>query len=389
MTQLTPTERLTKAKLAIMRHKTWCVFSGVLACGKHTLDESCRTAVTDGWNVRYAPSFIESLTDPQLRFLILHEAVHIAFRHLTVWRNLFKEDQRTANIAADHFVNLTLETGDKRERFIVMPDVGVQPENKYQGWSVQMIYADLKQQGDDKQDGSGSGSDGDGLDEHDMSGADVSEKEAESQAAAIDRALRQGAALQRSMGGGSGGADGVLGDLLQPKADWRTVLRDFVNETCAGRDESSWRRPNRRYLSDDTYMPSMQGVTITRLVVGIDTSGSCFGSADMTRFVSELAAIVEQVKPSTVDVLYVDSEVAGFQTFEDGQFAVHNVAPKGGGGTYMPAVFDWCTANSVNPDACIILTDGYTPWGSAPAFPVLWAINTSIKAPYGTTLDIR
>jgi len=77
----------------------------------------------------------------------------------------------------------------------------------------------------------------------------------------------------------------------------------------------------------------MQGITITELVIGFDTSGSVFGGDEMTRFVSELRTIIEQVKPGKVHVIYWDTEVAGHQTFEDGQFAVQDLKIKGGGGT--------------------------------------------------------
>ena len=230
-----------------------------------------------------------------------------------------------------------------------------------------------------------------GVDSHDWKGAASGDpKEAEKHGEEIQRAMRQGEILRKKLQGkGSGSANGVFGELLTPKVDWRKVLRDFVTELCSGRDEASWRKPNRRYLVDDIYMPSMQGVTMQDLLIGFDTSGSCFGGAEMTRFVTEIATIIEQVKPAKVHVAYVDTHVAGFQTFEDGQFAVQNLKPKGGGGTHLPVLFDYCAKNHINPTACVFFTDGYTDWGCAPSFPILWAVSTNIKAPYGTTIRIE
>ena len=87
-------DRIKKAHIAIMQHKKFCAYSGVLACGKVTVDESMPTAATDGWNVIYNPKFIEEHMphDPELRFLVLHEATHKAYRHMVTWKALHEEN---------------------------------------------------------------------------------------------------------------------------------------------------------------------------------------------------------------------------------------------------------------------------------------------------------
>ena len=45
-------DRIKKAHIAIMQHKKFCAYSGVLACGKVTVNEDVPTACTDGWDVR-------------------------------------------------------------------------------------------------------------------------------------------------------------------------------------------------------------------------------------------------------------------------------------------------------------------------------------------------
>lgn len=384
-------DRVKKAHIAIMQHKVFCGFSGVLACGKVSFTDALPTAATDGWNVIYNPEFIDTklASDPELRFVVLHEATHKAYRHLHVWRGLHDENPQLANVAADHFVNLALEDADKGAGFIKMPSVGVKPDPKYRGWSVAQIFHDLK-----KQQQKSGGQPQDGMDDHDWGGAEDGEAkdpvEAQRRADEIQRALRQGEMLRKKLAGkGAGSEDGIFGDLLAPKVDWRKVLREFVQETCQGRDESSWRRPNRRYLSQDVYMPSMVGVTMTELVVGIDTSGSVFGGEEMTRFVSELTTIIEQVKPSKTHVIYWDSEVAGHQTFEDGQFAVQDLRVKGGGGTDGSVLFSYLRDKGINPQAIVQFTDGYVGnWGST-AVPTLWCITSNVSAPFGTTIQLE
>ena len=386
-------DRIKRAHIAIMNHKKFCAYSGILACGKVTVGDDVPTAATDGWNVIYNPKFVEehASTDPELRFLVLHEATHKAYRHMTTWRSLHEQDARLANIAADYFVNLTLQDTDAGENFIKMLKIGVPPEPKYRGWSVLQIFNDLKQQQDKDDGGDGSGEQGEGMDEHDWSGNEAGNDPAKEQQQAdeIQRAIRQGEIMRKKLAGkGAGGEDGVFGDLLAPKVDWRKVLREFVTETCAGRDESSWRKPNRRYIGMDVYMPSMVGTTMTELVIGFDTSGSIFGGDEMTRFVSEIKTIIEDVKPSKVHVIYWDTQIAGHQTFEDGQFAVQDLKPKGGGGTDGSVLFDYLRDKRITPQAIVQFTDGYVgDWGRTDV-PTLWAITSDLVAPFGTSIRI-
>ena len=381
-------DRIKKSHIAIMQHKVFCSYSGILACGKVYVNDEVPTAATNGWDVKYNPSFIEQhmKSDPELRFLILHEAQHKAYRHLQVWRVLHEENAQLANIAADHFVNLSLVDTDAGEGFVKMPALGVQPDPKYRGWSVKQIFEDLKANGE----GQGQG-DGDGMDEHDWENATSGDpaKDAE-KANEIQRAIRQGEIVRRKMQGkGAGDKDGVFGELLQPKIDWKKVLREFITETCAGRDESSWRKPNRRFMSYDVYMPSMVGTTMTDLVIGFDTSGSIFGGTEMDMFASEIKQIIEDIKPSKVHVIYWDTAVAGHQTFEDGQFAVQDLKPKGGGGTDGSVLFDYLREQRLTPQAIVQFTDGYVgDWGKTDV-PTLWAVSTDLVAPFGTTIRIE
>ena len=375
-------DRIKKAHIAVMQHKKFCVFAGVLACGKVTVTEDVPTACTDGWNVKYNPKFIDEhmADDAELRFLVLHEATHKAYRHMSVWKELHNTNARLANVAADYFVNGVLHDTDAGEGFVKMPKVGIKPKPKYKGWSVLQIYTDLEQEDEDGGE--------EGTDEHDWDGdgRTPTEQEMEDE---IGRALRQGEIMRKKRSAnGSGDEDGAFGDLLAPKVDWRKVLREFIQETCSGRDESSWARPNRRFLSEDIYMPTMLGMTMTELVIGFDTSGSVFGSHEMTLFASETTRVIEDVKPSKVHVVYWDTNVVGHQTFEDGQFAIQNLKPKGGGGTDGAVLFDYLRDKNIHPQAIIQFSDGYVgDWGRSDC-PTMWALTTDLKAPYGVTINL-
>ena len=115
---------------------------------------------------------------------------------------------------------------------------------------------------------------------------------------------------------------------------WREVLREYVKTMCRAKDTSSWRRVNRRFLSAGTYMPSLVGERVGRLVIAIDTSGS-IGNHELAEFLGEVKGIAEEVKPSAVDLIYWDSAVASHEEYDEMTVSniVSSTQPKGGGGT--------------------------------------------------------
>jgi predicted metal-dependent peptidase len=272
---------------------------------------------------------------------------------------------------------------------------------RFDNMNAKQVFDILKQE---KKDGSGAfgpgqpgaqgNGDGAGLDEHDWAGAKALPKEEQDALAKeVDQAIRQGQIAAAKMhGAGAGDSMRELAELLKPKVDWREQLRDFVSAICAGRDQSSWRKYNRRYLAQDTYMPSMISETVGHIVVGIDTSGS-IGGSDLSRFLSEVKDIAERVTPDKVDLLYWDGAVAGHETYDSGSLAtlIDSTKPKGGGGTDPTCVERYLKKERIEPECIIMLTDGYVPnWGNWDV-PIMWCICGGNKAvaPVGKTIHVE
>ena len=68
---LTSEQRVTKAHIAIMRSKEFCMFAGVLSVGKVIFTDDLPTAATNGRDVMYNPSFIDTLSQDELNFVVL------------------------------------------------------------------------------------------------------------------------------------------------------------------------------------------------------------------------------------------------------------------------------------------------------------------------------
>lgn len=405
--KLTAEQRIERVHVRLMQSQRFCLFSGVFMVGKVAVDEKCKTAVTNGRDVTYGRAFVELLNDKQLAFLILHEAMHKAYRHMTVWANLAKTDRALANQAMDYVINLQICDADPYEEEVAMPrnpqtgELMGLLDAKFRGMDTMQVYLKLKEERDSKRqsegdadNGSGKGEqqarggqddnqspspgDGSGLDDHDWEGAQsMSEQEEEELQREIDSALREGSMLAGRM---KGNVSREINDLLHPKVDWREALRDFVKVATKGGDQSTWRRPNRRYLGVDIVMPSAESRKAQMFVLGIDTSGS-IGHEELAQFLGEVKSICEEVAPETLELLYWDAHVAARETYHGSEMAqlVETTKPSGGGGTAPGCVPAYVREHRLDPQCVIMLTDGHFGSGGCGDWsqlnvPVLWCV---------------
>jgi predicted metal-dependent peptidase len=392
--QLTPEQRLSKAVVDIMGNPKYVALAGVLMIGEKSIKDDVPTACTNGRDEMYGRAFVDELNDAELRFLVLHESYHKLYKHLTTWRHLYDENPQLANMACDYVINQKI-TDDNTDGWARMPKGGCL-DPKYRGMDSAQVYNLLKQGGSgDTGSSEGSGSQGNGLpqgfDDHDWEGAgELSDDERRELARDIDEAIRQGALIAGKMGSGG---DRDLQDLLQPQVDWREVLREFINATCAGNDYSTWQRPNRRFMSAGVYLPSGISEQVGELVVAIDTSGS-IGSRELTQFLSEVHSICQTVKPDAVRLLYWDTKVCRDEKYDNTQLdnLVKSTKPAGGGGTRVDCVPKYMAEYGIKPQAVIVLTDGYLGgnWGQW-ACPVLWCLldNDRAKPDVGKHVNIK
>ena len=383
--QLTAEERLSKAVVAIMGHPRYTALAGVLMIGEKTIEDDIPTACTNGRDVKYGRAFVDSLTDAKLRGLVLHEDEgHKLHRHLEIWRWMYDIDPHLANCACDYVINIKIVDDNKDDGFAQLPDGGLVDE-RFRGMDSAQVFNILrKEQDEQSQDSQDNESEGDdeqggmaesgGFDEHDWEGAQsLSDEDKRELARDIDEAIRQGAMAAGKMGG-TGNRD--LDELLQPQVDWREVLREFIQNTCAGNDYSTYARPNRRLMSQGIIMPSGISEQVGELVIAIDTSGS-IGQRELTAFLSEVKGVCDTVKPDKLRLLYWGSSVVGDEAYDMRELdnLVKSTKPMGGGGTDVNCVTQYMTDEGIKPQACIVLTDGhlYSGWGDWTC-PILWAI---------------
>lgn len=386
--------RLSKVKISIMRNPKFALWSGLMTVGKTKVSEDIPTACTNGRDEEYGREFIKAMDDKELAFVVLHETMHKAYKHLTTWKKLHDEDAQLANAACDYVINLQLVDMDKQQQVLAMPVRDGKPlglvDEKYRGLNAKQVFDLLKQE---QQENPSAG--GGGFDEHDWDGAsELTEEEQKALEKEIDQALRQGmVAHAKANGKAMGDMAREFGELTEPEVDWREQLREFVTATCSAKDASSWRRVNRRYIGNDIYMPSLIGERVGHLVIGVDTSGS-IGGAELNDFMSEVMGVAETVHPDKVDLIYWGSSVVQHEEYgaNDMDGLIQSTNPKGGGGTDPDCLAQYLKAKNIKPEATIILTDGCVPnWGFGWESPTLWVVanNKGVSADNGKTIHIK
>jgi predicted metal-dependent peptidase len=386
--------RLKKAHVDMLRHKATCGFSGVILRGvnKVVTDGSVPTACCDGKNKSYGIEFLEKQTQPELVGLVCHENLHDAWMHMYRDRDLRKESHRLYNAAADYVINADIvELHKQYPMFIKLPEGGLY-DAKFVGWSARQVYMYFRDQCESvpqpgqpgqgqpqpgqgqPQSGQGephAGADkvrdkqtgevfpiGGGFDEHDYQPGDgMTPDELGKEAKDIKEALQQGGTVAGVRGGNLPRA---LEESLIPKVDWREVLRDFVMEVCVGRDSSTWRSANRKFMPMGVMLPSTESEVVGELVLAIDTSGS-ISQSDLSAIAAEVSKLCDETQPDKVRVLWWDTKVHGEQVFEPDVYAniAHMLKPKGGGGTRVSSVSEYLSRHQRKTAAVIVFTDGY------------------------------
>ena len=146
---------------------------------------------------------------------------------------------------------------------------------------------------------------------------------------------------------------------LRPKVDWRqqiaAALRSSVHHKTGSADYT-WQRPSRRQQPQDLVLRPAMTRPVPSVTVVVDTSGS-MSEDELDRALTEISAIIATVVPGdSVRVLSVDTDVHTDQHIHN----TSHISLRGAGGTDMATGI--AAAADTNPDAIVVITDGWTPW---------------------------
>lgn len=359
-------QKLTRARTQLLLDFP---FFGELALRLRLVeDSSIPTLAVDGKSIFYSPVFVDELSDSLRKSAVAHEVSHCVFDHFSRRQG---RDHKKWNHAGDYMINAML----KDSGFDIGPGWLFNPA--YAGMTTDQIYNLLPES---TGGGPGPGEAGGSLDDC----RDGDPNDTDVQATDWKIATIQAAANAKAMGKLPASFDRFIGELINPKVDWKARLRRFVTEVS--RDDYSWMRPNRRFLGQGLYLPSLYSESMGEIVMAIDTSGS-IDQATLDAFGSEIKSIVQSTRPSKTTVIYCDAEVNHVDTFgpnDELTFAMH-----GGGGTDFRPPFAYVDEKSIQPVCFVYLTDMYGRFPDDPGYPVMWCATTDVVGPFGETIPIE
>lgn len=398
----------------------------------YAVSEEIETACTDGVRITFGIDFLDSLSDSELDFVMMHEILHVVLQHC------FRgdvEDPEAYNIAADIVVNsnIMLENGMKASS-ITLSKYGiamhVAPDGKEgHEYTAEQVYAmlpkNLNKKGNNKSPGSAVGrakkenkkgnnkSPGSAVgrakkeiskeqhqpvrvwDDHSRWGKyeeddtlrDVWVKRFEDAAEAIKiRDPSNARGLLPAF------AERILKELKKTQTDWHTILNDFVQEEIV---DYSFSPPDRRFDDSPFFLPDLNGKEdmVEDILFMIDTSGSM--SDDMIAAAySEVKGAIDQFNGKLKGWLgFFDAAIIKPQPFSDeNEFKI--IKPAGGGGTDFQIIFEYVFHHMSDklPASIIILSDGDAPFPQeklAGGIPVLWLLNNEeVNPPWGKVARI-
>ena len=165
--------------------------------------------------------------------------------------------------------------------------------------------------------------------------------------------MHQALSLAKAQGKSPGAVEETVRGAHASVLDWRTLLRRYM--TDAARSGYSWTLPNRRFIVDGLYLPSIRSEGIDTIAVIIDTSVS-LPAATLATFWSEVREIAAELQPETVIVLQVDAALQDAADYSAGELP-EEITLKGRGGTDFRPGFAWLAEQGLRPSCCLYFTD--------------------------------
>lgn len=409
---------IAAAKLAIRIPFIATIFSGMRRDVEVDLDTAC----VRGMHVRFGAKFVGTLNDEELIFVGAHEAYHTALLHSY---RVEDRDPYIWNQAGDAIINaelveagLTMPVWDKLKldaypESVLMGKVAGDNFGVLLDWvkptdNTEEVYQKMMKEQEEKKGkkkkGKGQGTPGkdgdpggDGDEEEgdkggwankgDLEKDDGKEGTGESEAE-VKVLVTQAARTAFASGDKSAMIKRILGVVAQSEIDWKDETRSMLADPA--RNDYSYRRFSRRFISQGVYLPSLYSEEMGVLGVGIDTSGS-MTAQQLAQIQAELRTIIEDCAPSRVIVVYCDSSINRVDVFNKGEELELEMC--GGGGTDMRLIVNYFDECEEKLAGVIIFTDLETPFPTQePDYPFLWGAvgaRRGIKAPVGRVVEVR
>lgn len=366
-------------------------FSSLLLSRNIVLTKTEETASVDcNSNLYINPSFLKKLSVDEVIFLLVHEIMHLALKHLSRRQH---RDPDLWNIACDACINETL-IKEKVGKFIKHGVRYPGAETK----TVELVYEELLKKADNNvlnllpgvayvgnkvDNGVQIGGIGSDIPKVLDSGeVTVSENKISRQVLTA-----QSIAKMCTRGDLPGYVRNIANIHCTSTVPWQDALSEFFNSLSS--QDQSWDKPNKRYVNIGQYLPAVAKFpSIRNLCIGIDTSASIDDNM-LKMFEEHVNSLLSTCKPQNIKIIFCDTEVSDVKEYLDTDsvcFSDSEGKVLGGGGTNLTEIFRYIKQEEIECDGLVILTDGETQYPDYEdyqqyPFPILWAY-TKVNLPY-------
>jgi predicted metal-dependent peptidase len=371
-------------------------------------------ACTDGSNIVLNPDTFFKYSLKERVFILAHEVVHNVYDDVgLIWRlrgqtnitctdgSTFPYKENIMQKAMDYRINAMLV----ESRIGTMPaDALYDPKIAEAKEGVMDIYGKVYKQDDDGTPPSGPGKgNAQGQNGFDPNGLQApgqttgkqpgqAQQQRNPQQWAIECAQAKHLESIRSQGKTPGALNHMFDEILDPKVPWTDHI-DVICKRLMGSGSYNWKKPDRRFIGRDLYLPGRGGTGAGWLVVWGDTSGS-IGEKDINRYLGELRGVIEDVHPQRLTIIWGDAAIHHVDEVTDLADLEHIKARGvgGRGGTDITPIFDWIAEQrGEEPSMFIGMTDGEFSWPDKPPYPIVWASIHEDKSqyPYGEVVPIN
>ncbi len=330
------------------------------------------TGATDGVHLFYNPKWFDKLQPLERIGFLAHEVMHVVLMH--IFRREERQPQKW-NVACDYAENYLL-----KEANFILPK-GALLDEQYDDMNAEEIYNLLPEpDGGWESLADDFGNCGAVLDHPGTDDGSIGKAKAE-----LTVAINQAAESARKAGKLPGSLESVLDEIKEPKVCWKQVLARFLRSNNT--DDFSWQKPNRRFIGQGLYLPSMYNPSIDEIAVVSDTSGSRTDE-ELNQDLAEISSIILDVNPTKVHFLEVDTEVQNYTEYTRESLPLKTTMAGRGGTCFSPGI-EYINENYPNVSALIYLTDlESSDFGDRPSYPVLWITTHEGEAPYGEIIKI-
>jgi predicted metal-dependent peptidase len=334
-------------------------------------DDDHALAYTDGKSICFYRNHIEDCTIENIKFVLCHEIMHLLLNHL-----IRRNDKHPIiwNFATDYIVNYLLKHNKKLVGTTYKDDpIGEMPthclyDSKYnENWNAESIYNDLLENG-----GSSDGKlqissliiqDNRDIktDYHPQSAGDKGEvSDRNSKEFIIDICSNLNKICSKSE------IPSCISRLFEKFSNinynWKAILYSYV-KTLLSQSTSTWKKPSRRSVSLDTYLPNINKTKHFKCNIAIDTSGS-MDYDDINDVISNIYSMCNQMQSFTMNIFtfsgicHTDSLIT---ITEKDTNKLQKLELKSNWSTNIKAAFQFVEDNKQlkDSDVFICMTDGY------------------------------